>query len=126
MPGSDTAKTVTTHFAFRDEADGYVLALIADGIPVPLLEVTVSQDVVETSVLRQAALALELRPNGSVVAYSDAVESTDLVTIFLDDLVNEALAVAADDDDELLASLEMTLQQALEATRATRARLAKS
>ena len=126
MPGSDTAKTVTTHFAFRDEADGYVLALIADGIPVPLLEVTVSQDVVETSVLRQAALALELRPNGSVVAYSEAAEATDLATIFLGDLVNEALAVADAEDAELLAALEVTLQQALETTRATRARLAKS
>lgn len=125
MPGSDTAKTVKTHFSFRDEADGYVLALVADGISKPLLEVTVSQDVVEKSVLRKAALALELRPNGSVVAYSDTQETTDLAAASLGELLNDALAVADADDADLLAKLEATLQQALETTRATRARLSK-
>lgn len=123
MPGPETRQTTTTRFAFCDTADGYVLTLVTEGSEAPVLNVTLDQDLVETSVLQKAALALELRPDGSVVAYADVRESTDLAAVSLADLVNDALAVADADDADLLAKLETTLRNALETTRATRARL---
>lgn len=125
MPGPETRLTTTTRFAFCDTADGYILTLVTEGSEAPVLNVTLDQALVETSVLQKAALALELRPDGSVVAYADARESTDLAAVSLTDLVNDALAVADADDADLLAELETILRNALETTRATRARLSK-
>lgn len=125
MPGPETRQTTMTRFAFSDIADGYVLTLVTEGSEAPVLNVTLNQDLVETSVLQKAALALELRPDGSVVAYTDAREPSDLAAVSLTDLVNDALAVADADDADRLAELETTLRNALETTRATRARLSK-
>ncbi len=126
MPGPETRQTTMTRFAFSDTADGYVLTLVTEGSEAPVLNVTLNQDLVESSVLQKAVLALELRPDGSVVAYTDAREAADLAAVPLADLVSDALAVADADDADLLAELEATLRKALETTQATRARLSSS
>ena len=126
MPGPETRQSTKTRFAFSDAADGYVLTLVTEGSEAPVLNVTLDQHLVEASVLQKATLAIELRPNGSVVAYADGREATDLAAVALADLVHDALAVADADDADLLADLETTLRKALETTRATRARLSNS
>ncbi len=125
MPRRDPSTPMTTRFAYSAEADGYVLALVPDGSDTPMLQVTLASDLVEGEALQRTPLSLELRPDGAIVAYTEAATTSDLAAVPLANLLKDALALANAEDATDLQALETTLLDALETTRKTRARLSE-
>lgn len=123
---SDLTETVQVRPEFRLDAsrDGYVAALsAADGVD-RIVAIRMPRSIVDRIVLDAAELTLELRPDGSVAVYADAIDLGTLIAVPLVRLVAEALAqIGPEDTVEELASLVSTLEQALALARRERDRL---
>jgi hypothetical protein len=81
------------------------------------------RSIVDPTVLDAAELTLELRPDGSVAVYADAIDLGTLASVPLVRLVAEALAqVEPEEAVDELASLVTALEQALALARQERDR----
>jgi hypothetical protein len=116
----------TTFELLRDpETSDFVLAIVDGGTGRRIATLCVPTDVMERAVLRHLSVALELRPDGTVVAFADTGATPDLAAKTLTDLIGEALSVVSPEDDAAdLAALEQMLEASLAAVQQERQRLA--
>ena len=104
-----------------DQREGYVAALSEASGAEPVVAIRIPRGIVDRVVLAAAELTLELRADGSVVVYADAIDLGTLTSAPLAQLVAEALALIAPEDAvEELAVLEKALEQALALVRQER------
>ncbi len=116
----------TTIELIRDpETSDYVLAIVDSDTSRRVATMRMSADAFGRVVSHHLPQALELRPDGTVVAFVDLGDTPDLATKTLMDLVVEALSVVSPEDDANdLATLERMLVAALAAVQQERQRLA--
>jgi hypothetical protein len=116
----------TTIELLRDpETSDYVLAIVDAGTGRRVATLYLPADAIEQAVVRHLPVALELRTNGTVVAFVDRGDTADLASKTLADLIAEAVSVVSPEDDaEDLATLEQMLEASLAAVRQERQRLA--
>lgn len=116
----------TTIELHRDpETSDYVLAVVDAHSGRRLVTMSLAADAIEQAFVRQLPVALELRPDGTVVAFVDRSDIPDLAAKTVTDLVAEAMSVVSPEDDQQeLAALEQMLEAALAAVQQTRQRLA--
>ena len=113
---SDPTEIVQVRPEFRldDQREGYVAALSEASGAEPVVAIRIPRGIVDRVVLAAAQLTLELRADGSVAVYADAIDLGTLTAAPLAQLVAEALALIAPEDAvEELSVLEKTLEQAL-------------
>ncbi|MEQ1612080.1 MAG: hypothetical protein ABL904_04955 [Hyphomicrobiaceae bacterium] len=116
--------TVRTEFARDADTGDYVLTIAGIGSEAPVASIRLPADVVETAVFSKADVSLEVRSNGTVTAFLDCDDSSDLASKSLADLVTDALSVLSPEDDlDDLAKLEHMLVTALAAVQSERHRL---
>lgn len=122
---SELTETVQVQPEFRLDAsrEGYIAALAeADGAA-PVVAIRMPRSIVDRIVLDAAELTLELRPNGSVAVYGDAINLGTLASVPLVRLVAEALAqIEPEDAVHELAPLVTALEQSLALARQERDR----
>ena len=124
---SDLTETVQVQPEFRLDAnrERYVAALAEAGGAAPLVAIRMPRSIVDPIVLDAAELTLELRPDGSVAVYADAIDLGTLTSIPLVRLVAEALAqIEPEEAVEELAALVTELEQSLALAREARDRQA--
>ena len=122
---SELTETVQVQPEFRLDTsrEGYIAALAeADGAA-PVVAIRMPRSIVDRTVLEAAELTLELRADGSVAVYADAIDLGTLVSVPLVRLVAEALAqIEPEEAVQELASLVTALEQALALARQERDR----
>ena len=124
---SDLTETMQVQPEFRLDAsrEHYVAALTEAGLAEPVVAIRMPRSIVDPIVLDAAELILELRTDGSVAVYADAIDLGTLASVPLVRLVAEALAQIEPEDAVVeLASLVTALEQALAAARHQRDRKA--
>ncbi|MDX2258775.1 MAG: hypothetical protein NW205_07620 [Hyphomicrobiaceae bacterium] len=124
---SDLTDTVQVQPEFRldERREGYIAALTEAGGASPVVAIRMPRSIVDRIVLDAAELTLELRPDGSVAVYADAIDLGTLASVPLVRLVAEALAQIEPEDAVVeLASLVTALELALAAARHERDRKA--
>ena len=110
-----------------DQREGYVAALSEASGAEPVVAIRIPRGIVDRVVLAAAELTLELRADGSVAVYADAIDLGTITSAPLAQLVAEALALFSPEDAvEELAVLEKTLEQALAIVRQERDKLEAS
>ena len=120
---SDPSEIVQVRPEFRldDQREGYVAALSEVSGAEPVVAIRIPRGIVDRVVLAAAQLTLELRADGSVAVYADAIDLGTLTSAPLAQVVAEALAlIASEDAIEELAVLEKTLERALALVRQER------
>ena len=120
---SDPTEIVQVRPEFRldDQREGYVAALSEASGAEPVVTIRIPRGTVDRVVLEAAELTVELRADGSVAVYADAIDLGTLTSAPLAQLVAEALALMAPEDAvEELASLVKALEQALALVRQER------
>nr|AGC71243.1 hypothetical protein [uncultured bacterium A1Q1_fos_75] len=113
---SDLTDTVQVQPEFRLDAsrEGYIAALTEASSAAPVVAIRMPRSIVDRTVLEAAGLTLELRADGSVAVYADAIDLGTLVSVPLVRLVAEALAqIEPEEAVQELASLVTALEQAL-------------
>ena len=122
---SDLTETVQVQPEFRLDAscECYIAALTEASGAAPVVAIRMPRSIVDRIVLNAAELTLELRSDGSVAVYADAIDLGTLASVALVQLVAEALALIEPEEavDEL-ASLVTALEQALALARQERDR----
>ena len=124
---SDLTDTVQVQPEFRldERREDYIAALTEAGGAAPVVAIRMPRSIVDRIVLDAAELTLELRPDGSVAVYADAIDLGTLASVPLVRLVAEALAQIEPEDAVVeLASLVTALELALAAARHERDRKA--
>lgn len=124
---SDLTDTVPVQPEFRLDAsrEGYIAALIEAGSAAPVVNIRMPRSLVDRIVLDAAELTLELRPDGSVAVYADAIDLGTLTSAPLVRLVSEALSqIEPEEAVDELTSLVTALEQALALARQERDRQA--
>ena len=120
---STPTEIVQLQLEFRLDAQrqGYVAALSGASAAEPVVAIRIPRSLVDRVVLAAAELTLELRADGSVAVYADAIDLGTLASAPLAQLVAEALAqIAPEDTVEELAVIETALEQALALVRQAR------
>jgi hypothetical protein len=120
---SDLTETVLVRPEFHLDAsrESYVAALTEAAGTEPVVAIRMPRSIVDRIVLDAAELTLELRPDGSVAVYADAINLGTLASVPLVRLVAEALAqIEPEEAVEELASLLTALEQALALARQER------
>ena len=126
-PMNELIDTVQVQPEFRldERREGYVAALTEVGGAAPVVAIRMPRSIVDSIVIDAAELALELRPDGSVAVYADAIDLGTLASVPLVLLVAEALAqIEPEEAVDELASLVTALEQALTLARQARDRQA--
>jgi hypothetical protein len=124
MSSAAVPRGVRSEFAREAGTGDYVLAIVCTDSEALVVSVRLPADVVETAVCGQADISLELRSNGTVAAFLDSDDSSDLTSKSLAELVTDALSVLSPEDDLAdLAKLEHILASALAAVQSERQRL---
>ena len=112
---------VRPKFRLDDQREGYVATLSEASGAEPVASIRIPRSIVDWVVLAAAELTLELRADGSVAVYADAIDLGTLTSAPLAQLVAEALAqIAPEDTVEELAVIETALEQALALVRQAR------
>ncbi len=122
---SDLTDTVQVQPEFRldERREGYIAALVEPGGAAPVVAIRMPRSIVDRIVIDAAELTLELRPDGSVAVYADAIDLGTLASVPLVRLVAEALAqIEPEDAVHELASLMTALEQSLALARQERDR----
>jgi hypothetical protein len=122
---SELTETVQVQPEFRLDAsrEGYIAALTEAGGAAPVVAIRMPRSIVDRIVLDAAELTLELRPDGSVAVYADAIDLGTLASVPLVRLVAEALAqIEPEDAVHELAPLVTALEQSLALARQERDR----
>jgi hypothetical protein len=125
MIGPPNPMSTTIELIHDPETSDFVLAITDADTGRRIATLCVPADAMEQAVLRHIPVALELRPDGTVVAFVDRGDTADLASKTLVDLIAEAVSVVSPEDDaEDLATLEQMLETSLAAVRQKRQRLA--
>ena len=125
MTGPSNPVSIRTEFVRDPDTGDYVLAIVDAGTERQVATMHLPAGAVEQAVLRHLPMALELRPDGTIVAFVDRGETPDLAVKTLMDLIAVALSVVSPEDDQQdLATLEQMLEASLAAVRQERQRLA--
>ena len=122
---SDLTDTVQVRPEFRLDAsrEDYIAALTEAGCAAPVVAIRMPRLIVDPIVLDASELTLELRLDGSVAVYADAIDLGTLTSVPLVRLVAEALAqIEPEEAVDELASLVTALEQALVLARQERDR----
>ncbi len=122
---SELTETVQVQPEFRldERREGYIAALTEASGAAPLVAIRMPRSIVDPIVLDAAELTLELRPDGSVAVYADAIDLGTLASVPLVRLVAEALAqIEPEEAVDELTSLVTALEQALALARQERDR----
>lgn len=116
----------TTIELVRDkETSDYVLSIVDADNGRRIATLYLPADAMEQAVVRHLPVALELRPDGTVVVFVDRGDTADLAVKTVTDLIADALSVVSlEDDQQDLAKLEQMLVASLAAVRQERQRLA--
>ena len=123
MADTPFTQSVEPAIAFDRGYDSYVVSLIDKGTGLPVVNVRVPGSVVEQAVLAAIPCALELRPDGTIVAFAEHHNLSDLANRSLADLIAEAMTlVSAEDDPADLSKLETMLADGLIVVRRLRDR----
>jgi hypothetical protein len=109
---------IVAAFDCRVEADGFAAIVATNELGVQLLAVRVPLHVVERALLPARRCALELLPDGRVVAYLDRGEGADLARSTLERLVGDAIDSHCPSEGDDLRDLEAVFERCLEAIRA--------
>ena len=120
---SDPTEIVQVRPEFRldDQREGYVAGLSEASGAEPVVAIRIPRSIVDRVVLEAAELTAELRADGSVAVYADAIDLGTITSAPLAQLVSEALALMAPEDVvEELASLVKALEEALALVRQER------
>ena len=125
MNGHPNPMSTTLEFLRDPETSDYVLATVVGGTGCRVSAMCLTTGVMEQDLVRDLSVAMELRPDGTVVAFADTGATPDLAAKTLTDLIGEALSVVSPEDDaEDLAKLEQMLEASLVAVQQERQRLA--
>lgn len=125
MIGLPTPMPTTIELLRDPETSIYVLAIVDVDTGRRVATMSLPADAIEQAIVRYLPITLELRPDGTVVAFVDRGDTADLASKTLADLIAEAVSVVSPEDDaEDLATLEQMLEASLAAVRQERQRLA--
>lgn len=102
--------------ALDGEGSAYVATYRVDDGSAPLASITLPREVVEAAVLSNANIGLELRTDGSLVAFAGCPSMQTLASMSLHELITETLRpdlIALEDTPIALINLESELERAL-------------
>lgn len=122
MSAEQENEPVLLDFGLNDRADGYVASLTTEAAVEPLATIRLARTDVDRVVLQAARLEMEIRADGLIVVYADAVDRDVVQAMPIKTLVDEAIELMAREDAAIeLATLEQALQTALDVVRTVRA-----
>ena len=123
MSAEQENEPVLLDFGLNDRADGYVASLKTGAAIEPLATIRLARTEVDRVVLQAARLEMEIRADGLIAVYADAIDRDVLQAMPIKVLVDEAIELMAREDAPIeLATLEQALQTALDVVRTVRAR----
>ncbi len=123
--GPKSCVDVRLCLALDNGGEAYVATCRAGGASDPLASIVLPREIVEAAVLMNASLGLELRTDGSVVAFASHTSMQTLARASLAELVNETLRpefLALEEKPSSLIELEAELKRALASVREFRSR----
>lgn len=106
------------------EGRAYIAGYQIAGASAPLASITLPREVVDTTVFSNAIISLEIRTDGSLVAFASHPSMQTLASLSLTDLVTDTLRpdlIPLEDTPSGLINLETELERALASVREFRA-----